>query len=223
LRGGIAVRGAPGSFVRNVIIHNLNIDAVTSTLQGDAVEIRYAHHVWIDHCEIRDAADGLIDIVRGTDFVTVSRNRFLYTAAAPDPTHRFAALVGHDAGNADEDRDRLNVTWHHNWWSDDVTRALLGRFGNIHLFNNLFSSAANENVLTADVGARLLLENNVFAGVASPHTVVLGSSASVVAAGNVYLDSTGPRDLAGTAFVPPYEYQLESALGPLVTADVGPR
>ena len=228
LRGGISIRGTPESFVRNVIVHNLHIDAPTSTVGGDAIEVRYAHHVWIDHCEIKDAADGLLDIVRGTDFVTVSRTRFLYTAAAPDPTHRFAALVGHDVANAAEDESHLNVTWHHNWWSDSVARALLGRFGSLHLFNNLFSSSGNESVLNADVSARLLVENNVFAGVASPHAVVLGSpvvgsAASLVASGNVYLDTTGPRDVAGTAFVPPYEYQLESALEALVTGDVGPR
>jgi pectate lyase len=223
LRGGIAIRGTPESFVRNVIVHNLNIDAVTSTIEGDGIEVRYAHHVWIDHCEIKDAADGLIDIVRGSDFLTVSRTRFLYTAAAPDPAHRFAALVGHDVANAAEDQGHLNVTWHHNWWSDDVARALLGRFGSIHLFNNLFSSAGNDTVLNADVSARLLVENNVFAGVTSPHTIVMGSGASVEAPGNVYVDSTGPRDVAGTTFVPPYAYQLESALAALASGDVGPR
>ena len=223
LRGGISIRGTPDSFVRNVIVHNLHIDAPTSTVGGDAIEVRYAHHVWIDHCELRDAADGLLDIVRGTDFVTVSRNRFRYTAAAPDATHRFAALVGHDVANAEEDQGHLNVTWHHNWWSDDVARALLGRFGSIHLFNNLFASSGNDNVLNADVNARLLVENNVFAGVTSPHAILFGSAASLEASGNVYLDTTGPRDVGGTAFVPPYEYQLEPALAPLVTGDVGPR
>lgn len=223
LRGGIAIRGTLDNFTRNVIVHNLHIDGAISTLNGDAIEVRYAHHVWIDHCEIRDAADGLIDIVRGSDFLTVSRTRFLYTAAAPDPTHRFAALVGHDVTNVMEDQGRLNVTWHHNWWSDNVSRALIARFGSVHLFNNLFTSSGNERVLDADVGARLLVENNVFADVTSPHAIIPGSAASVEAPGNVYLETTGARDVSGAAFVPPYEYQLESALAPLVTADVGPQ
>jgi pectate lyase len=223
LRGSIAIRGTPESFVRNVIVHNLNLDAATSTLGGDGIEIRYAHHVWIDHCKLEDAADGLLDIVRGSDFVTVSRTRFLYTSAAPDPTHRFAALIGHDVANTAEDQGHLNVTWHHNWWSDGVSRALLGRFGQVHLFNNLFASAGNVNVLEADVSARLLVENNVFAGVASPHAIITGSSGALEASGNAYLDTTGPRDVAGTAFVPPYAYELEAALPTLATGDVGPR
>jgi pectate lyase len=59
LRGGVRVRGSgPDDFVSNVIVQNLEIDAVSSDVERDGVQFHYAHHVWIDHCTIRDAADG---------------------------------------------------------------------------------------------------------------------------------------------------------------------
>jgi pectate lyase len=221
LRGGIGIGSAAGDVVRNVIVHNLRVDASTSTLEGDGVQIRYAHHVWIDHCEIRDAADGLMEIVHGSDFVTVSHTRFRY--AASDRAGRIAALVGHDAGNAAEDRGHLNVTWLYNWWSDNVPRALVGRFGSLHLFNNLFASPGNEDVLNADVSAQFLVENNVFVGVASPHAVSPDSSAVLQASGNAYVETMGARDVRGTAAVPPYEYSLDSVVAALITGEAGPR
>jgi pectate lyase len=223
LRGGIAIVGVAGSFVRNVIVHNLHIEAATSAVEGDGIQLSYAHHVWIDHCEIRGAADDLVSVIRGSDFVTVSSTRFLYTADAPSPVPRFASLVGHDSANVVEDQGHLNVTWHHNWWSDGVTRALLGRFGSIHLFNNLFGSPGNDNVLEAGQNAQLLVENNMFVGVAAAHVISPDSSAALAATGNVYIDAPGARDVGGTVFVPPYEYDLEPALAALGTNDVGPQ
>jgi pectate lyase len=223
LRGGLGIRGTAGSFVSNVIVHNLHVDAATSALEGDGVQIGYAHHVWIDHCEISNAVDGLIEIVHGSDFVTVSHTRFLYTEAAPEPGQRFAALVGHDIANAAEDQGHLNVTWLYNWWSDNVSRALIGRFGRLHLFNNLFASPSNEDVLNADVSAQFLVENNLFVGVASPHEIVPGSSAILEASGNAYVDTAGPRQVNGRATALPYEYPLDSVVAALITGEAGPR
>jgi pectate lyase len=223
LRGGIGIRGAAGNFVRNVIVNNLRIDASTSALEGDGVQIGYAHHVWIDHCEISNAADGLIEIVRGSDFVTVSHTRFAYAAAAPDRPLRVAALVGHDVGNVAEDAGHLNVTWFHNWWSDNVPHALIGRFGSIHLFNNLFASPGNQSVLAAGTRAQFLLENNAFVGVASPHAILPNSSAILEASGNAYIETVGAREIGGTAAALPYEYPLNSFVAALITAEAGPR
>jgi hypothetical protein len=59
--------------------------------------------------------------------------------------------------------------------------------------------------------------------VASPHDILAGSPASLAASGNVYLDTTGPREVRGTAFSPPYEYRLDLPLAALATDDIGPR
>jgi len=225
LLGGISIRGTVDAFVENVIVANLNVVAATSTVDGDGIQVHYAHHVWVDHCALSDAADGLLDIVHGSDFVTVSHSRFFYTDAAPDPQHRFAALIGHDIANSAEDLDRLNVTWHHDVWGEGVTRALSGRFGNIHVFNSLFRSPLGDTALSAGFASSWLVENNQFEDVAAPHTILTGSGASLAATGNVYLRSAGARDFTATGFVPAYAYDLESPIELIrnVEAEAGPR
>jgi pectate lyase len=225
LRGGILIAGTAGSFVSNVIVSNLNVAAATSTAEGDAIQVRFAHHVWIDHCALLDAPDGLLDIVHGSDFVTVSSTRFSYTDAAPDPAHRFANLTGHDAFNGLEDRGHLNVTWHHNFWSDGVSQAAFGRFGRMHVFNNLFRSPGNASVISAGLASSWLIENNHFEDVVTPFSIVAQSGASVVARANVFVRTSGAQDTAGAAFAPPYAYALEPPLGldARVIAGAGPR
>jgi len=211
LRGGIRLRGSAESAVSNVIIANLHIDASSSGAEGDGIQLYNAHHVWIDHCSVSDAPDGLLDIVHASDFITVSFNRFFYTSAAPAPEHRFANLIGHSVDNAAEDANHLNVTLHHNWWGEGVSQASLVRFGDLHFFNNLFAISGNQSTLIAGKESRVLLENNAFVGVVAPHAILPGSSASLFANANHYLDTTGARDASGTAFAPAYAYTLESA------------
>jgi pectate lyase len=225
LAGGIAVRGTPEAFVSNVIIANLNIAAETSAVDGDGIQVHYAHHVWVDHCALRDAADGLLDIVHGSDFVTVSHTRFSYTPAAPDPDHRFAALVGHDRANGAEDRGHLNVTWHHDFWGEGVSLAVSGRFGSLHVFNSLFQSPGGAAVLSAGLESSWLVENNRFEDVEAAHTILLGSGARLAASGNVYVSAAGARDATAGGFVPAYPYVLESPfeLAASIEAGAGPR
>lgn len=211
LHGGIRVRGLADAFVSNVIIRNLHVDATASDADGDAIELRYAHHVWIDHCEVTDAADGLVDIVHGSDFVTLSFNRFSYTADAPVPEHRFANLIGDSVTNGDEDARHLNVTLYDNHFGDGVLQASLARFGVVHYFNNYFASPRNQSVIVAGLSARLLVENNYFEGVAAPHALLRFSAARLTAPGNIYEATTGARDVTASSFVPAYAYELEPA------------
>jgi pectate lyase len=211
LRGGIALRGSADAFVSNVIIQNINIDARTSQVEGDGIQVQYAHHVWIDHSAVHDAPEGLIDVVHGSDFVTISFTRFFYTDAAPTPGHRVANLIGHDANNLLEDIGHLNVTLHHNLWSEGVSEAVLTRFGRIHVFDNQFSSPGNASVLRAGALSLVRLENNDFQGVTNPHAIVPDSLANMLASGNVYSDTSGVREATGIAFDPDYAYDLEPA------------
>lgn len=225
LLGGIAIIGTADAFVENVIIANLNVVADTSLVDGDGIAVQYAHHVWIEHCALSDAPDGLLDIVHGADFLTVSNTRFFYTAAAPNPQHRFAVLVGNDITNGDEDRGHLNVTWHHNFWAEGVDQALVSRFGGVHVFNNLFRSPGNDSVLSAGLESNWLVESNHFEAVAEPHAVLLASFAALTAIGNVYDTTSGSRDTTDGGFVPPYPYGLDSPIGlaQRIEAVVGPR
>ncbi len=226
LRGGVRVRGGgPDDLLSNVIIQNIEIDAVSSDAEGDGIQIHYAHHVWIDHCTIRDAADGLLDVVHGSDFVTLSFNRLFYTDAAPAPDHRFAHLIGHSANNSAEDSGHLNVTLHHNFFGAGVSEAISARFGRVHVFDNHFASPGNTSVVRAGLLSQLLIENNYFEQVASPHALVPDSAASVLASGNVYDETSGPQESTGSAFAPGYPYQLTPAaeLPALLREFTGPR
>ena len=66
----------------------------------DAINVQmFAHHVWIDHNELSDCYDGLIDIKRGADYVTVSWNHTHH--------HTKTMLLGHSDTNGAQDIGRL--------------------------------------------------------------------------------------------------------------------
>ncbi len=198
----------------NVVLRNLRIDGGPTTESTDAVEVTESSCVWIDHCEIFDGADGNLDIVRGSDFVTVSWSRFYYAAKTDD--HRFSNLCGSEDW---ETADKHNVTFHHNWWGDGVLAQMPRvRYGKVHVFNNYYSSAGNEYCVGAGYLARLLVQNNVFDGVADPIRFQLDEdpetgdhTAEVVESGNDTTTATGAQVSAGVAFEPPYPFSLQSA------------
>lgn len=226
LRGGLYVSGAPDDLVSNVIIRNLRIDATTSTAGGDGIALRYAHHVWIDHCEIWDAPDGNLDITRASDLVTVSWTKFWYSESPPEDGHRFSNLIGASDDAAAEDEDALNVTMHHCWWDARVQERMPRvRFGDVHVFNSYVHTPGNNYAVQAAIGARVLVENNHFHEVEDPHVVREGEGGELVAIGNLYEDTVGDQDEAGAAFDPPYAYTLDPAdqVRALVEAGAGPQ
>jgi pectate lyase len=228
IEGAVRIRGKADAFVRNVIIKNLRISASTSDADGDGLQIHFAHHVWVDHCEIWDAPDGNLDIVHGSNWVTVSWTKFRYTANPPDPDHRFCNLIGHSDNNAAEDTGRLKVTMHHNFWVERVVERMPRvRFGEVHVFNNYYTSSGNNYAVGAALQSRVRVENNVFEGVSNPHIFYDAEpTAQMVAVGNLYTNTTGERQMGqGSAFMPPYAYKLEdvATVAASVRANSGPR
>ncbi|WP_104981451.1 pectate lyase family protein [Sorangium cellulosum] len=230
LRGRLQIRGKSiGEPIQNVIVQNLKIDA--SSTVDDGIQIHFAHHVWVDHVEIWDALDGNLDVVHGSDLVTVSWSKFHYTSNAPDPAHRFSNLVGHSNNNADEDTGRLRVTYHHTWWAEGVTERMPRvRFGEVHVFNNYYSAAGNNYAIGGGLQARLRIENNYFDGVKDPHVFYEAEpTAQIVASGNAYIglaDTTRKESGQGSAFTPPYTAALDpadAALKDVVMRCAGPR
>jgi pectate lyase len=223
IEGGLRVRGTTDVNVRDVVIKNLRVNGAFSAVDGAAIQVSSAHHVWIDHSELWDSIDGLIQVVHGSDFVTVSWTKFHFTQDTPDKEHRFACLIGHDDLNVAEDTDHLRVTMHHNWWADYIRqRAPRVRFGDVHLFNNYWSSAGNDYSIWAALGSRLLIEQNYFDGVQNPHELH-DSDAQILTVGNIYDATTGIIASTSTAFSPPYAYQAEPAaqVATAVTAGAG--
>ncbi len=192
---------------QNIIIRNLSISNPDEDGGDDAIEARGGTHIWIDHNNIFDAPDGLLDIVREADFVTVSWNKFYYTTTQ---AHRFALLIGNDDG-ATADRDKLRVTLHHNHWGALVDRRMPRiRYGDVHSYNEYFNSVGNGRCIRAAIEADVLIENSYFESVHDPYAKT-SSSARVEASGNVFVNTTGATDAGDDVFEPPYAYTLDDA------------
>ena len=121
--------------MHNVIIRNLTFRNATD----DSINVQmFSHHVWIDHNDLAQGYDGLIDIKRGSSYVTVSWNHTHH--------HTKNMLLGHDDGNGAQDIGRLKVTYHHNWFDQTPQRNPRVRFGEpVHVYNNYY-------VYNTDVG-----------------------------------------------------------------------
>jgi pectate lyase len=73
--------------------------------------------------------DGLLDITRESDLVTVSWSRFL-------PPRQDQLVGSSDRHTSDE--GRLRVTFHHNHWDGVKERAPRVRWGQVHVLRNLY-------------------------------------------------------------------------------------
>jgi pectate lyase len=236
IRGGLVIRGSLQAPVSNVIVRNLNIDG-GATGGEDAVQVQFAHHLWFDHCDIWDGPDGNLDMTHAVNWSTISWTIFRYTSAYRRPAgesgdHRFSNLIGHDDDNAGEDRGRLKITLHHNWWGEGVIERMPRvRFGEVHVFNNYYSSGSSNYCVGAGAEAHLLVENNYFDGVSSPHRYINAAdanTANVSANGNEYPGASGERVTGGggQAFTTPgYSVELDAAadVKELVQRCAGPR
>jgi pectate lyase len=232
INGGVRIRGSSSAFVKNVIVRNLRINGSPSDVDGDAMQIHYAHHVWADHCEIWDAPDGNLDIVHGSNWVTVSWTKFRYTSAAPASDHKFSNLIGHSDSNTAEDSGRLKVTLHHDWWAEGVVERMPRvRFGQVHAFNNYFTSSGNNYCIRAGRDAHILAERNYFQGVKDPlefNSSADQATANITARDNVFKSTSGSQSTGGggAAFTnPPYSAAMDAAsnVPSVVQSCVGPR
>lgn len=141
--------------------------------QYDSISLRDTNNVWIDHNTFEDRTtadptlplhfgvifqvhDGLVDITNASDLVTVSWNRFR--------NHDKMMLIG-SSDNAPADRGKLRVTLHHNLFDGIGQRAPRVRFGQVHVYNNLYDLRSTPNyVYTWGVGieSALFAEENFF-------------------------------------------------------------
>jgi pectate lyase len=237
------IEGAPGAVLHghleldgsaNVIVRNLTIvgyncaDAAICKLGKDAVTLSgAANHIWFDHCDVSDGSDGNFDITDAADFITISWTKFWYSSKRAGG-HEFSSLIGASDG-ATGDAGHLRVTFYDNWWADHVSERMPRvRFGQVHLFNNLYTSAGNQYCVGLGFDANMLTENNVFVGVNNPIESTHHSNAEsiIVSRGNLYQNTTGETVDKGTAvFTPPYPYRASDAstVRDAVLRGAGPR
>jgi pectate lyase len=139
----------------------------------DSISLRDANNVWIDHNTFEDRAtrdetlplafgvlfqvhDGLLDITNASDLVTVSWNRFR--------NHDKMMLIG-SSDTAAADRGKLRVTLHHNSFDGIGQRAPRVRFGQVHLYNNLYNVRGSPNYqysFGVGIESQIVAEENFF-------------------------------------------------------------
>ena len=135
------------TWTRNIIVRNLRIDAPwdvnpedSGNAYADAITLSRAQNIYFSNVSMGDGDtpdslagdtrhDGLLDIVRGSDYVTVTNSYF--------NKHHKTTLIGNgDSGRAWSDEGRLHVTLSNNFWDRMESRLPLNRYGQVHMFNN---------------------------------------------------------------------------------------
>lgn len=146
----------------NVIIRNLTIRYVNIG-DKDAISIEGpASRIWIDHNDLyntlnsdKDFYDELVSGKKDVDNITISYNKL------------------HDSwktslwGNNDSDNFNRRITFHHNHWYNVNSRLPLFRYGQAHIFNNLYQNIL-ETGINSRMGATIRIENNVFEDTKNP-------------------------------------------------------
>ncbi|MBO5422371.1 MAG: pectate lyase [Fibrobacteraceae bacterium] len=190
---------------KNVIIRNLEFQGVGALDEDDddCLQInKNSTNVWIDHVYIYDGHDGNLDITNGSNYITISWTKFAYTNISSN--HQFSNLIG-NSDSKTSDEGKLKVTFHHTWWSDGVKERMPRvRYGQVHLYNNLFDSKNSSTCIRAGIKADLRVENNVFIGVNKPIDLYENDFTAVSANGNYFENTSGNTSGSGNAFTPGY-------------------
>lgn len=212
-----------GTGVHNVIIRNLTI---RDSYQGvwndkdhdfDAIQMDGAHHVWIDHNDLRHMADGLIDVRKDSTNVTVSWNKL--------------GNNNKTFGIGWTENVKTDITIHHNWIRETEQRnPSTDNAAHAHLYNNFLEDTPGTDITSsygnyARGGTRMVLENSYFQGFKNP--VIKDATATIVQRGNVFSGTSGRNESGGTAFDPKayYGYTLDKAadVPALLKSGAGPR
>ncbi|WP_030223590.1 pectinesterase family protein [Streptomyces sp. NRRL WC-3626] len=212
-----------GQGVHNVIIRNLTIrDAYQGVWNDkdhdyDAIQMDGAHHVWIDHNDLRNMADGLIDVRKDSTNVTVSWNEL--------SNNNKTFGIGWTENLV------TDITIHHNWFRETEQRnPSTDNCAHAHLYNNFLEDVPNTGINSSygnysRGSTRMVLENSYFQGMKNP--VIKDATATIVQRGNVFSGTSGRNESGGTAFDPKayYAYTPDSAadVPSLLKSGTGPR
>jgi pectate lyase len=206
----------------NVIIRNLTIKGSSD----DNLGMLFSQNVWVDHCTFLNAKDGNMDIGRASDNITVSWCKFYYETKQE---HALSCLLGSSDAEMISS-NKLHVTFHHNWWAENVRERMPSiRWGTVHLYNNYWSAAGNNYCVRTRLNAQSRIENNVFENVRNPWevyiTVTNATLGRILATNNLQLNTTWGNTttnkkgnevvlmVTGTdeVFTPAYTYRPDAA------------
>ncbi|WP_242691557.1 pectate lyase family protein [Desertivirga arenae] len=216
--------------VSNIIFQNLTIRYVVNRNDDDCINIKNGNHVWVDHCDLYadrthsdwEYYDGLIDISRQSDYITISWNK-LHDSNKP-------VLIGADDSNTG-DVGRNRVTLYKNYIYNVSERNPRVRFGYVHVFNNYMKNVSGYGVLSS-MGATVAVEKNYFEGVSTPIRTDVGAKPGYISnlSTNKFVSSGSNKITTSTStWTPASIYSYSAAViavdqvPSLVLAGAGPR
>jgi len=182
-KSNISILGAEGSAANfgihikaaaeNIVIRNMTLGLLPGGGDSDMISLEgmsggFPKNIWIDHNELFSSNescqgagdtsfDGMIDIKKGVDNVTISYN-YMHD-------HAKVSLNGY----SDDDSQTRHVTFHHNVFENVGSRTPLQRHGFSHIANNLFSKVTVSGI-NVRMGGYALIEANFFQDVKNPVT-----------------------------------------------------
>jgi len=180
--GGLYVKNAENIIIRNIEFENAYdffpgwdpTDGSSGNWNSeyDNLLIEMSKNIWIDHCSFNDGDqpdeltetyfgrefqhhDGLLDIKKQSDFITVSYSIF--------SGHSKNTIIG-SSDSYKADNGHLRVTFHHNLYENIKERAPRVRYGKVHIYNNYFKSTKDSYNYSWGVGysSKIYAEDNYF-------------------------------------------------------------
>nr|GMC78666.1 putative pectate lyase 2 [Ipomoea batatas]GMC87905.1 putative pectate lyase 2 [Ipomoea batatas] len=192
---------------------------------GDAISIFSASNIWIDHCYLARAADGLIDVIHGSTAITISNNYFTQ--------HDKVMLFGHNDNNVEDKAMKVTVAFNH-FGPGLIERMPRVRLGYAHVANNrytgwlMYAIGGSANPTIFSEGNYFMAPNRVDSKQVTKREVKKGWS-------NWKWRSSKDKFLNGAYFIPsgygncaPYYTKSQSfpvadgSRVPALTADAGP-
>ncbi|HOK65482.1 MAG TPA: carbohydrate-binding protein [Anaerohalosphaeraceae bacterium] len=199
----------------NVIIRRLTIRCPQGYGEGNGIAVKEdITNVFITKCTIYDCYDGLVDITRRSDNITVSWCKFYFTQPMNEQR---VSLVG-SSDSATDDYGKLRITYHHNWFGAMCKQRIPSvRFGKVHLYNNYYHCTGVQTIygVWARLYSECLIENNYFKEVNNPYYNIEYDNTvkgRIAASGNILDNCTGTvHPGTDSVFTPPYAYNLDAA------------
>ncbi|KAL5553929.1 hypothetical protein UlMin_041330 [Ulmus minor] len=164
-------------FVKNVILHNLQIHDISSSgggnirdsvdhvgfrtkSDGDGISIFGASNIWIDHISMSNCQDGLVDVIMGSTAITISNCHFT--------KHNEVMLFGASDSYSADKVMQITVAFNH-FGQGLVQRMPRCRWGFFHVVNNdythwlMYAIGGSQNPTIISQGNRFIAPPNDFA------------------------------------------------------------
>lgn len=177
---------------QNIILRNLRI----KDCNPDALSFRNTHHVWVDHCDLSNCADGLLDFTIGSSYLSVSWTKF---------SNHDKVSICNSGTQHFEDNGRERATYHHCWFDNTTQRNPRFGYGLGHVFNNYYTKNSSYCV-GYHTRAKVVVENSLFSNTHSPLNQMYSSVpedasyADVLSRGNKFELVSGNTKDTGVGF-----------------------